>query len=166
MASPLVTGRAPSVLGRPACTTALALLDHPDALGWRSLSGQMGAPLAPPRAGGGAHVSTFHGASVWQRMTCPFPALPARDPCHRPCHQGTSIRRSGRPAGAGGGGGAYGGRVRVEAGVRERCQHGSAHGRQPGRRGGGTPAPGSPPLPPPPPQGRPQKSASAVAGPA
>ena len=80
----------------------LAHLDHPNALGWPSLSGHTGAPSAPPRADGGAHASTWRGVSVSQ--TCPVPAMPARDTCHCPCLRGTSTGRSKRPAGAGGGG--------------------------------------------------------------
>ena len=126
----------------PSVHHCLALLDHPNALGLPSLSGQMGAPSAPPRADGGAHVNTLSGASVSQRMTCPVPALLARDTCHNPCHRGTSTGRSKRPAEAGGGVRGEGlGRGRDPGAVPE------WHGRQPGRRGEEPPAP-DPPHPP------------------
>ena len=76
----------------------LALLHHPNALGWPSLSGQMGGPSAPPRVDGGTHANTLKGTSVPHQMTFPVPALPARDTCHSPCHRGTSTGRSERPA--------------------------------------------------------------------
>ena len=78
----------------------LALLDHPNTLGWPSLSGHTGAPSSPPRADGGARASTWRAHPLSQRMTSPVPALLARDLCHCPCLPGTSTGGAQRPTGA------------------------------------------------------------------
>ena len=57
----------------------LALLDRPNALGWPSVSRQMGAPSSPQPADGGAHASKWRADPVSQRMTSPLPALLGRD---------------------------------------------------------------------------------------
>ena len=66
--SPPEAGRAPGAHHR------VALPDHPDAHGWPSLSGQTSAPLAPPRASGGASASTFDCSIRIAALACPVPA--------------------------------------------------------------------------------------------